>query len=103
MNFWDKVYYGNTVLDYAICLGIILGAVVVAKVLFFISKHVLKAFTGRTKTKLDDIIVDTVEEPVIFGMILSASVYAFSTLNYSVSKLTAEDLEAGITIPYSHT
>ena len=103
MKFWDKVYYGNTVLDYAICLGIILGAIVLAKVLFFVSKHVIKVFTSRTKTKLDDIIVDTTEEPVIFGMILSAAVYAFSTLNYSVSKLTAEDLEAGITIPYSHT
>lgn len=103
MSFWNKVYYGNTVLDYAICLGIILGAIIAAKILYFISKHVIKAFTSRTKTKLDDIIIDTIEEPVIFGMILSAAVYAFSTLNYSVSKLTAEDLEAGITIPYSHT
>jgi MscS family membrane protein len=103
MNFWNKIYYGNTVQDYAICLGIILGSIIAAKILFFVSKNVIKAFTSRTKTKLDDIIVDQVEEPVIFGMILSASVYAFSMLNYSVSKLTAEDLEAGITIPYSHT
>lgn len=103
MNFWNKVYYGNTILDYAICLGIILGAIVAAKILYFVSKHVIKAFTKRTKTKLDDIIIDQIEEPVIFGMILSAAVYAFSTLNYSVSKLTAEDLEAKITIPYSHT
>jgi MscS family membrane protein len=103
MSFWNKIYYGNTVLDYAICLGIILGAIIAAKILYFVSKHVIKAFTSRTKTKLDDIIIDQVEEPVIFGMILSAAVYAFSTLNYSVSKLTPEDIEAGITIPYSHT
>jgi MscS family membrane protein len=103
MNFWDKIYYGNTVLDYTICFGIILGAVLLAKVLFFISKHVLKAFTKRTKTNLDDIIVDQVEEPVIFGLILSAAAYAFNTLNYSVSPLTQEDKEAGITVEYSHT
>lgn len=103
MKFWDKIYYGNTVLDYAICLGIILGSIIVAKILYFISKHTIKRLTKKTKTNLDDIIVDQIEEPVIFGLILSASVYAFSTLNYSVSELTAEDLEAGITIPYSHT
>lgn len=103
MNFWDKTYYGNTVLDYAICFGIILGSVLVAKILFFLSKHFLKKFTKRTKTNLDDIIVDQVEEPVIFALILSAAVYALNTLNYSVSELTPEDIEAGIEIPYSHT
>jgi len=103
MKFWDKTFYGNTVLDYVICLGIILGSIIVAKILYFISKHTIKRFTKKTKTNLDDIIVDQIEEPVIFGMILSASVYALNTLNYSVSKLTAEDLEAGITIEYSHT
>lgn len=103
MNFWNKIYYGNTVQDYAICLAIILGSIVGAKILYFISKNVIKKITSRTKSKLDDIIVDKIEEPVVFAIILSASVYAFNTLNYSVSELTAEDIEAGITIPYSHT
>ena len=103
MNFWNKVYYGNTILDYVICLGIIVGSILVAKILYFVSKHTIKALTKRTKTNLDDIIVDQIEEPVIFGMILAAAVYALNTLNYSVSELTAEDSEAGITIAYSHT
>lgn len=103
MNFWDKVYYGNTLLDYAICLGIILGAVIAAKIIYFISKHVIKAFTSRTKTKLDDIIIDTIEEPIVFGLILSATVYAFNTLHYAVAPLTPEDIEAGIKVPYSST
>lgn len=103
MNFLNKTFYGNTVLDYAVCLGIILASVVVAKIVYYVSKKVVKVATSRTKTKLDDIIVDKIEEPVIVAIILSASIFAFSTLNYSVSDLTAEDLEAGITIPYSHT
>ncbi|MBK6951131.1 MAG: hypothetical protein IPH24_03565 [Crocinitomicaceae bacterium] len=49
MNFWNKIYYGNTVLDYAICLGIILGSIIVAKILFFISKHVLKPLPAAPK------------------------------------------------------
>ena len=103
MNFWDKMYYGNTVLDYAICFGIILGSVVVGKLVYLLSKNVIKVFTKKTKTKLDDILMDMIEEPIVFAIILSASWYALNLLNYSVSELTPEDLEAGIEFPYSHT
>ena len=72
MNFWNKIYYGNTVQDYAICLAIILGSIVGAKILYFISKNVIKKITFRTKSKLDDIIVDKIEEPAVFAIILSA-------------------------------
>lgn len=103
MNFWDTEYYGNTIADYAIVLGIILGAVIVGKILFVLSKKVIKKITAKTKTNLDDIIVDKVEEPVIFGLVLWATWYALNMLDYSISELSAEDIEAGITIPYSHT
>ena len=85
MNFLEKTYYGNTVLDYLICLGIILGGVIVAKILYWISKNIIKRVTKRTKTNLDDIIVDKVEEPVVFGLILTAAWYGFAYLNYPIT------------------
>ena len=103
MNFWETEYYGNTLLDYAISLGIILGAVIAAKLLYWLSKNVIKKMTKRTKTNLDDIIVDMVEEPVVFGIVLWGAWYALGLLNYPVSELSAEDIEKGIKIPYSHT
>lgn len=103
MKFWETEYYGNSILDYAIVLGIILGAVLVGKILFVISKKVIKKLTAKTKTNLDDIIVDKVEEPVIFGLVLGAAWYALNMLEYSISELSAEDIEAGITVAYSHT
>ena len=103
MEFWETEYYGNTILDYAISLGIILGAIIAAKLLYWLSKNVIKKMTAKTKTNLDDIIVDKVEEPVVFGLVLWATWYSLSLLNYPVSELTAEDLEKGIKIPYSHT
>lgn len=103
MNFWEIEYYGNTILDYSISLGIILGAILAAKLLYWLSKNVIKKMTARTKTNLDDIIVDKVEEPIVFGLVLWASWYGLSLLNYPVSDLSAEDIEKGITIPYSHT
>ncbi|MGV6861993.1 MAG: mechanosensitive ion channel family protein [Putridiphycobacter sp.] len=102
MNFWETKYYGNTILDYTIVLAIILGAILAGKILYFISKKVIKKLTAKTKTKLDDIIVDKVEEPVIFGLILGAAWYAFGLLKYAAPTLTAKDIEEGITVAYSH-
>lgn len=120
MSFWDKTYYGNTILEYAISLGIILGAVVAAKILYWISKTVIKKLTARTKTKLDDILVDKLEEPVVFGVILYGAWYAISNrLSFPKSFLTADEysemiiertgnpptpdqIEAGIQVPYPY-
>ena len=90
-EFWDKLYYGNTILDYAISLGIILGAIVAAKVLYWFSKTVVKKLTEKTKTKLDDILVDKVEEPVVFGLILYGIWYAITRLKFAKSMITREE------------
>jgi len=102
MKFWELEYYGNTVLDYGIIFGIILAAVIVGKLLFFLSKKVIKKITAKTKTNLDDIIVDKVEEPVVFGLVLGASWYAFTLLQYAAPTLSQDDIEAGISVAYSH-
>lgn len=91
MDFWNKEYYGNTLLEYAICLGIILGAIIAAKILYWLSSNVIKKLTKKTKTNLDDIIVDKVEEPVMFGLVLYAAWYALSRLNFRMSKYSVEE------------
>ncbi|MEX1002910.1 MAG: mechanosensitive ion channel family protein [Crocinitomicaceae bacterium] len=103
MKFWETQYYGNTLLEYTITLGIILGSIILAKIVYWFSKNILKKLTAKTKTNLDDIIVEKIEKPVVFGIVLAASWYALTLLNYPIAKLTAEDLENGIKIPYSHT
>lgn len=90
MDFWSKEYYNNTILDYLICLGIILGSIIVAKILYWVSKNIIKKLTARTKTNLDDIIVDKVEEPVMFGLVLAAAWYAIGRLKFSLSQLSVE-------------
>ncbi len=60
-----KTYYGNTVLDWLIALAIILAAVVFGKIVYWIFSNVARRVTAKTKTSLDDIILDMVEEPVV--------------------------------------
>jgi MscS family membrane protein len=82
-DFFSKTYYGNTVLEYLIAFGIVLGAIIGGKILYWISKKFIKQITSRTKTNLDDIIVDKVEEPVIFGLVLGTSWWALNDLTFS--------------------
>lgn len=81
-GFWSQEYYYNTITEWAIALGIILGAIIAAKVLYWISGTVIKKITQRTKSSLDDILIDMLEEPVILALILLAARYAIK-LNLS--------------------
>ncbi|MDG1913835.1 MAG: mechanosensitive ion channel family protein [Crocinitomix sp.] len=84
LSFFDKLYYGNTIEQYLIAFGIILAAIIGGKILYWISKKFISKLTARTKSKLDDIIADKLEEPVVFGIVLGVSWWALSTkLNYS--------------------
>lgn len=65
-EFLNQKFYQNSIQDWAISFAIVLGAVVVAKILYWaIGKYVKKA-TAKTKTQLDDILVDKLEEPVVY-------------------------------------
>lgn len=98
-----KEYYGNTLQEYLICFGIILGAIIGAKIIYWISQNVLKKFTQKTKTKIDDIIIDKLEEPLVFGLVLGTAWYAVNQLNYEVSELKPSDIKEGVTEMYSRS
>ncbi len=76
IGFWSQEFYYNTITNWAIAFGIILGAILFAKILYLLSGKVIKKITQKTKSKLDDILVDKLEEPVILTLIILASWYA---------------------------
>jgi MscS family membrane protein len=76
----SNTYYGNTVAQWAIALMIIVGALVVGKALYWVFKGVVRGLTSRTKTKLDDIIVDMIEEPIVFAVTLLGIWYGLKRL-----------------------
>jgi len=77
-----KSFYGNTLKEWLISLLIILGAIVIGKFLYYIFSKVFKRLTKRTKTKLDDIIVDMIEEPIVFVLVLASIWYAIKRLDF---------------------
>ncbi len=84
MNFLTgKLYYGNTVKQWLISAGIILCTVLLAKLLYWAFGNVIKKLTSKTKTRIDDILVDMLEEPVVFSVIIIGVWYGLATLNMS--------------------
>lgn len=83
MDFLDKVLFGNTVSDWGISLGIIIGALIAAKVLYLLFGKVIKKLATKTKTKLDDIMVEMLEKPVIQLVVIFGVWFSFNRLTFS--------------------
>ena len=80
MEFFSKTFYNNTIGQWAIALLIIVGTVIVAKLLYLIIGKFVLTLTKRTKSKLDDIVVEKMKDPVVFLLVLTGIYYAITTL-----------------------
>jgi len=65
----QQTYFNNTLQTWAIAFGIIIISLMLGKAVYWVFSKIVRGFTSRTKTKLDDIIVDMIEEPVVFFLI----------------------------------
>lgn len=85
LEFFSKQFYGNTVGEWLLSLGIILGTVIVAKLILWITKNIVRKLTDKTKTKIDNILVDMLEEPLAFALIIIGVWFALEMLNLPAS------------------
>ena len=75
------IYYGNTVLEWLTAFLLILLSFIVGKIIYWIFKNWIKVIVRKTKGKLDDIIVDTAEEPVVVLIAIIGIRLSMSQLN----------------------
>jgi len=80
-EFLQKELYWNTVGEWLIALGIILGSILLGRALFWAMSNVVKKLTEKTKTNIDDIIIDMVEEPMAFAVSILGIWYGLDSLN----------------------
>ena len=83
----ETTYYGNTIAEYLIAAAIILGSIVGGKILYYLSSSVLRRRTGRSRTRLDDIFVDTIDEPLVVAVVIGGVWWGLSTLSINPSVL----------------
>lgn len=81
-EFLAREFYHNTISDWGITLLIILGAIIAGKILYWFFGNIIKKLTAKTKTKIDDIIVDMIEEPVVLALAIVGMWYGLHRLNF---------------------
>ncbi len=82
-EFFKKEFYGNTLSQWLTAMFIILATLIVGRVVYWFFSKVVRIFTSRTKTNLDDIIIDKIEEPIVVGIVIAGVWYGISFLNVS--------------------
>ena len=70
-DFLQQNYYGNPLQTWLISLVVILLSLLLGKVAYWFFSKVVRIFTSRTKTRVDDVIVDRVEEPLVTLLIVT--------------------------------
>lgn len=65
----QQTYFNNTLQTWAISFGIIILSLLLGKVVYWVFSKIVRGLTSRSETKLDDIIVDMIEEPMVFFLI----------------------------------
>lgn len=89
-TFFNKEFYQNSILDWAISFGIILGAILVAKILYWITGKFVKRAASKTKSNLDDLLVDKLEEPVVYAVALIGFFWAITRLTLGSPELDVD-------------
>ena len=79
-DFFAKTFYENTVSQWFIAFLLIALSAVAGRVLYWISVRMLKPLTKKTKTKVDDLLFDLCEEPLVLTVVLAGFWYSLNTL-----------------------
>ena len=87
MEFLDNIFLDNTILEWLIALAYIIGSFVSVKLLYWIISNVIKKLTQKTKTDLDDLLLETLEKPVVYSILLLGYWIAIHSLKFSNQKV----------------
>ena len=73
----------NPLHDWVIALFIILGGIIVTRTVYWFIEKYLKGLAEKTKTKLDDILLETLKKPLVFAGTLTGAWFGLKYLNFS--------------------
>jgi MscS family membrane protein len=80
---YAKTFYGNYVFQWGIAFLYIVGAVVIGRALYWLIGRTIKRLAAKTRTHLDDILVDMLEEPAVFVVVVLGVWQGLQVLTFS--------------------
>lgn len=84
-------FWGNTLENWGISAIIIAVTIILARLISYLYKKVLIPYTQKTKNRLDDVIIGSIEPPIVFGIILLGLWIAIHRLTYPDNFANAVD------------
>lgn len=83
---WSLTKWGqNSIMSVMMSVVIVIGAIIIGKVLYWAIGKFVKTLAAKTKTGLDDILVDKLEEPVVYGIVIIGFYWGFNRLHFNDS------------------
>lgn len=80
-EFLSKTFWSNTISEWLVALSVILVCYLGARILLYVTNKIVKKYTEKTKTQLDDILIDMLEEPIAVAITIGGLFWAVSYLN----------------------
>jgi MscS family membrane protein len=65
-NFNFQEPFGFALIDWGITFSLIIGSIIGAKLIYWVLSKIARKLTSKTKSKLDDILLDMLEEPIAY-------------------------------------
>lgn len=84
----ENIIYYNTVLNWIITLSIIIGLIILCKILHIANKKVLKKLAKKTKTKLKNILLSSLEKPILTIIVIIGLFVAYKRLVFPQETFT---------------
>ncbi len=81
----DRILLGNSLKEWLIALGIAIASLIIARLLYKLFGGLGKRLASKSKSKLDDILIDMLEEPVCFAIFIGGLLYATTRLHFGES------------------
>ena len=79
----NDLYYGNTVLAWIIAGALILLSLVIGKTFYWALRSMCRPMLRKSKRELPGIIIDMVEEPIVFVVVIFGIRFSLNTLTLS--------------------
>ena len=71
VDFITKLFYQNSLKSWGISFGIIIGSFIFGKIFFWLFQNYILKITSKTKNKLDDVLVLSLEKPILVAIVLA--------------------------------
>jgi MscS family membrane protein len=82
-EFFTHAWYHNTVWEWTVALATMLLSVIIAKIIYWLIGKYVKRLASKTTTRLDDILIDKLEEPIVLAIVIVGLWWSIEHLTFT--------------------